>query len=286
MPQQIPFIGNVTLQSFMLFIFIAIFIFILGALLDLLILKFFKDKIRPVIYKPLSKIVMYGVYVLGFYFAITKIIHFDVPATLTALGIVSGMFLLPAIPILQNIAAGILLSVDRPFSEEDIIEYSNTLCKVKDILLVKTRLRALDGRIITVPNMSFITGMPIINYSRGEFIRISLNTDLTFDSDRKKAVEIIEKICHNDPNILPNLPEKKINKITKLISLPQNFFTSQKNIKTLAPRVYIKNVTKEKVSLEIWFWIWDISLKEKIISNFYSKLIEMFKEANIIFGPK
>lgn len=270
------FIGNVSFQNFLLFIFVVIFTFIIGSLLSRLIIRFLKEKVKPVIYKTLSKIVMYGIYAAGLYFAFQRIINFNIPATLVAFGIFGAVLVLPMTPILQNIVAGIIIALERPFREEDVIEVNGIVCKVKDIMLRKTRLRSLDGKIITVPNLSFITGS-IVNYSRGEFIKVILNISITPDSNKEKVAEIIKKICYDNTNILPNVPQKKLNLITKFLTLPRN-------LKKLEPKVMIKDVSKEKISLEVWFWIWDILRKEKIISSFYKKLIEGFKKENISFG--
>ena len=94
----------------------------------------------------------------------------------------------------------------------------------------------------------------------------------------------LKKICTDSPNILPNVPEKKISKITKIFEMPRNFFTIPRNIKALNPQVMIKNVNKEKITLEVWFWIWDITMKEKIVSSFYEKLIQEYAIEGIKFG--
>ena|SRR3989338_6799200 len=279
------FIGDVSFQNFILFIFVVLLTFALGGLLNIMIIRFLKDKVEhPFVYKTLSKMVMYGVYAAGLYIAFGKIIHFNIPAGLAAIGVLGIAMLLPLVPILQNIAAGIVLSLERPFKEDDIVEIDGKLCKVKDIMLRKTRFRALDGEIVIVPNLLFVTSMPVVNYTKGEFIKVALNIDIMPDSDKNKAIEAIQKICTENPNILPNITEKKINKITKIFEIPRNFFTIPKNIKALAPQVLIKNASKEKISLEVWFWILNITMKEKITSSFYQKLIEEFKQEKINFG--
>ncbi len=278
------FIGNVTFQNFLLFIFVVILTFVAGVVLNILIIKVLKGKAKPGIYKTFSKVMVYGVYALGLYLAFNKIINFNVPAGLAAIGVLGIAMLLPMVPILQNIAAGVILEIERPFREEDIIEINGELCKVKDIMLRKTRLRSLDGKIILFPNLLFITGTPIINYSKGEFIRITVGVDVMVGSDKEKVTGIIEGICTENPNILPNIPEKKMNKIMKILEIPASFFTIPKNIKPLNPKIMIKSVNKEKISLEVWFWIWDITMKEKVVSSFYEKLIEEFKKDNISFG--
>ena len=279
------FIGDVSFQNFILFIFVVLLTFALGGLLNIMIIRFLKDKVEhPFVYKTLSKMVMYGVYAAGLYIAFGKIIHFNIPAGLAAIGVLGIAMLLPLVPILQNIAAGIVLSLERPFKEDDIVEIDGKLCKVKDIMLRKTRFRALDGEIVIVPNLLFVTSMPVVNYTKGEFIKVALNIDIMPDSDKNKAIEAIQKICTENPNILPNITEKKINKITKIFEIPRNFFTIPKNIKALAPQVLIKNASKEKISLEVWFWILNITMKEKITSSFYQELIEEFKQEKINFG--
>jgi small conductance mechanosensitive channel len=279
------FIGNVSLHSFLLFIFTLVFTFFMGGLLNILIIKFLRGKAKPIVYKTVSKVVMYGTYIFGIWFAVNNIIHFNITAGLAALGILGIAILLPAVPILQNIAAGIVLSVERPFKEEDIVEVNNELCKVSSVMLRKTKLRSLqDGKIIFMPNIMFMTSQPIHNYSMGEFIRINLNVDISADSNRKKAAEIIEKICAENPNILPNIPERKVDTITKMLEMPKNFFKVPSNVSHLKPKAMLKGISKDKVSLRVWFWIWDITQKESIIAAFFEKLDEEFKKNEIKFG--
>lgn len=278
------FIGDVSLQNFLLFIFIVIITFVAGGLLNRLIIKLLKDKVSTFVYQSLSKIVMYGVYAFGLYFASQKIINFDIPAALTALGILGLGLIFTTLPLLQNIAAGIVITLGRPFKEDDIVEINGILSKVDEVMLSTTRFKSLDGKLIIVPNVVFITSTPIINYSQGEFIRVTLNIDITTRSDKDKTIKIIEKICHDNPKILPNVPEKKLNRIMKIIEVPKNFFTIQKNIKALTPTVMIKSVDKERITLEVWFWIWDILMKEKTISSFYERLMEEFKKEKVKYG--
>jgi len=277
-------IGDVHFNDFLIFIFVILFTFIVGGALSILIIRLLKDKTNPAVYKTISKIVMYGVYAAGFYYAFAHVIKLNLPAGLAALGILGIVILTPAMPILQNLAAGIILSFERPFKEDDIVEINNNLCKVKDIMLRKTSFRALDGKIIIMPNILFMTSIPIINYSRGEFIKVRFMVDIKNHVDKDKAMLIIEKICSENPNILPNVPEKRRDKIMKIFSIPANFFSVPKNIKALAPRVMINNVNKDKLTLEVWFWIWDIFKKESIISSFYNKIIAEFEREKIKFG--
>ncbi|MBI2651827.1 mechanosensitive ion channel [Candidatus Woesearchaeota archaeon] len=172
------------------------------------------------------------------------------PAFLAALGILGITFLLTMLPVLQNVFAGIVLSLERPFREGDIVEVDGAICIVKDIML---------------------------NYSQGEFIRVDLDINIKNDLNYQKAIETINKILRDDPNILPHVPKKEFNVI-------QKFFVMPKNISVLEPKIFIRNVNKEKISLQVWFWIWNILRKESIVSNFYETLLLEFKNNKISFG--
>src|SRR3989344_2102530 len=269
-------LGEVSFQNFLLFIFVVILSVILGNVLRLLITKFLRNKTKPVFYKALSRVVMYSVYFLGFYFAFQKILNFNVPAFLTALGILGITFLLTMLPVLQNVFAGIVLSLERPFREGDIVEVDGAICIVKDIMLRKTFLRSLDGKIIIVSNIRFVTGS-VINYSQGEFIRVDLDINIKNDLNYQKAIDIINKILREEPNILPHVPKKEF-------SVIQKFFVMPKNISVLEPKIFIQHVDKDRVTLQVWFWIWDILRKENIVSNFYETLLQEFKNNKISFG--
>jgi len=64
----------------------------------------------------------------------------------------------------------------------------------------------------------------------------------------------------------------------------QKFFVMPKNITVLEPKIFVSRVDRDKITLQIWFWIWDILRKEKIISDFYETLIQEFRKSKISFG--
>src|SRR3989338_8722108 len=116
------FLGEVSPTNFLLFLFAIVLTFVLGSLASVLISRYLKGKTERAVYKTVSKIVMYLIYAFGLFFAVNKIIHFDISASLAALGILGALVLITAAPILQNIIAGIVLAFERPFKEEDIVE--------------------------------------------------------------------------------------------------------------------------------------------------------------------
>jgi small-conductance mechanosensitive channel len=269
-------IGEVSVQNFLLFIFAIILTIIFGNIVNILLVRMLKSKTSPVFYKTMSKLAMYSIYVLGFYLAFQKILNFSIPAFLTALGVLGITFLLTTLPILQNIFAGIVLSLERPFREGDVVEVNGNVCIVKDMMLRKTVLRSLDGKIIVVSNLQFMTG-EVANYSKGEFLRVELMIDIKNDANLKKAMETINKILHEDPHVLPHIPNRELNIIQKLFVMPQN-------LSALEPQIFIRSVDKNKITLQVWFWIWDILRKEVVVSRFNENLLKEFKDNRINFG--
>ena len=269
-------IGEVSFHNFLLFIFVIIITIIVGNIANIIILRLLKPKTKPEFYKTISRLFMYSIYFIGFYLGFQRILNFNVPAFLAALGILGITLLLTMLPVLQNVFAGIVLSLERPFRENDIVEYNGVVCLVKDIMLRKTILRSLDGKLIIVSNIKFMTG-EVINYSKGEFIRVELNINIKNELNYQKAIDIINKILHEDPNILPHVPKKELSAI-------QKWFVMPKNLSVLEPKIFIRNVDKDKISLQVWFWIWDILRKEIIVSNFYENLMQEFKSSKISFG--
>ncbi|MFH1848633.1 MAG: mechanosensitive ion channel domain-containing protein [archaeon] len=276
--------NGVSAGTLLAFFAVIVLSFVGGAIVNVIVARILKARVRRVIYKTVSKIMMYAVYGLGFFYAFNNILAFNLGASLAALGILGAALILPMIPVLQNITSGLVLSIERPFREDDMIEINGELCKVQDVMLRKTKLRSLRGKIIYVPNLMFMTSTPVINYSEGEFIRINVPIDISSESDISKVTEIIENICTTNPNILPNIPERNINKLTKLLEIPKSFFQVPKNLDKLRPQIHVTNITKEKTSLEVWIWTWDISLKKHIVSSFFKKLKGEFEKHEIGFG--
>ena len=267
-----------------LLILVIFAIFFVSFIINVLIVKFLRTRVEPSFYKFVSRILTYIIFIVGLSVALNKVVQFNFGATLATLGILGGLLLLPLVPILQNIASGFILSFERPFKEEDYIELSGKICKVKEINLRKTILRSLNGEIITAPNLMFMTGTPVVNYTTGEFIRIIQVIEISGNSELSKAKQIIENVCLINADILPHIPEKKKNMLRRIFEISNGFFNSPKNINKLKPRVFVKSVSKEKIGLEVWFWIWDITKKEQIISNFYELVINEFKKNEINFA--
>jgi small conductance mechanosensitive channel len=103
---------------------------------------------------------------------------------------------------LQNIAAGLMLLLLRPFRVGDYIEGgSATAGTVNEIGLFTTRLTKNDGVILFVPN-STLWANPVTNYTVNERRRVLLNVVIPEDHDIEGSLAALHKIVADDPRII------------------------------------------------------------------------------------
>ena len=119
-------------------------------------------------------------------------------AVLGAAGLAVGLALKDS---LSNIASGVMLIVLRPFRAGDHVIAAGQEGTVLEIRVFQTRLRALDYRVIILPN-SEITTAPIINYSTLPQRRMDITVGVGYDDDLQKAREVLLQIARTQPLVL------------------------------------------------------------------------------------
>ncbi len=148
----------------------------------------------------LSKMVRYAVLILV---GITVLAQFGVQtasiiAALGAAGLAIGLALQGT---LQNIAAGIMLLVLRPFKIGEFVEAGSVSGIVEEIGLFATQLKTLDGLYVLAPNSS-LWGSPVTNYSRNAVRRHDLAIGIGYEDDIGKAMEIYGELLANEERVL------------------------------------------------------------------------------------
>jgi len=180
----------------------------LTRLIDALIEKYIVQKVKdsetdlddillPIVRK-IVKIVIW---------AITIIIGIDnagysVSTMITGLGIGGLVFALAAQDTVSNLFGGFVIFSDKPFSLHDRIILDGYEGYVVEIGLRSTKIKTLDGRIVTIPNSS-VTDNPVLNVSKEPGRKIQFHLGLTYDTSPKKiqeAKEILEEILKTNEN--------------------------------------------------------------------------------------
>ncbi|MDB5552375.1 MAG: mechanosensitive ion channel family protein [Rhizobium sp.] len=127
---------------------------------------------------------------------------------------------------LQNIAAGIMLLILRPFRVGESIETKDVNGSVQEIGLFATELRTGEGLFQLVPN-ALLWNTPVKNFSRLRTRRYDLTVVLPVDSDIRKAESMLMAIAERD---------------TRVNSKP-------------SPVTQVSDITKDTVSIKLEAWI-------------------------------
>ena len=119
-------------------------------------------------------------------------------AVIGAAGLAIGLSLQAS---LSNFASGVMIIFFRPFKVGDFIEAAGVSGIVEGIQIFSTQMRTGDNKAIIVPNSS-ITGSNITNYSAKEQRRVDLVFGIGYESDLRRAKQILQEIVNNDERIL------------------------------------------------------------------------------------
>jgi len=122
---------------------------------------------------------------------------FDVTAFLAGLGILGFTVGFALQDVMKNFAAGVILLIQQPFHIDEYIGVAGFDGMVLEIDLRATEMRALDGRIVSIPNAD-VLAHPIINYTRARMRRIELPVGVGYNTDtdaaRKSVLEAIQNV--------------------------------------------------------------------------------------------
>ncbi len=136
----------------------------------------------------------------------------DKPLTslVAGLGIGSLAIALGAQDTLKNFFGSILILADKPFEIGERIVVGEFDGPVEEIGFRSTRIRTLDGHLVTIPN-SEMANRAIKNIGKRPFIKKVLNISVTYDTTPEKmrrALEIIKEILHEHEGYNEEFPPK------------------------------------------------------------------------------
>lgn len=127
----------------------------------------------------------------------------DVTAMIAGLGIGGLALALAAQDLIKNTFGGIMVFLDKPFQVGERIKVNGFDGTVEEVGLRSTRLRTLDGRLVTIPNSKF-SDNTIENVSSEPNRKVVVNIGVSCDSDTSLAMDILKEIIEEDPRIEEN----------------------------------------------------------------------------------
>ncbi|MBC8002580.1 MAG: mechanosensitive ion channel family protein [Opitutaceae bacterium] len=153
--------------------------------------KSFDDQLFPIVRKSLKAFV-----VVVAVLTTSKHLGLDITSILASVSVVGLALGLAAQDTVSNFFGAIVVFVDKPFRIGDQIKLDAVEGTVETIGLRSTRVRNLDGHLVTIPNKT-MGNATITNITRRPNIKTEMNIGITYDTPIEKvklAVTILEEI--------------------------------------------------------------------------------------------
>lgn len=191
----------------------------------------------------------------------------------TFIGLLSAGLAIAFKDLLVNIGGWLFITIRKPFKIGDRVQMGEVTGDVIDIRLFQSSVIEVGnwvdadqstGRIIHIPNGLVFTQWQA-NYTEGfEYIWDEIPVLLTFESDWKKAKEILTEVINSKTISLSNEAEKQIKDASKKFmifyrTLTPIVYTTVKDSGVLLTMRYICGVKKRRGTEEI---IWEAVLEE------------------------
>ncbi len=186
------------------------------------------NQLVPLIRKSL-RIFVIAVFAL---FIAQNFFNADISAWLAGLGIAGLAVSLAAQDSIKNLFGSVTILLDHPFRLGDFVAFDGKTGSVEEIGFRSTRLRTVDGHLVTIPN-SKIVDSTVENISRRTAIRRVFDLRLAYDTPPEKmheAVRILRDIL-NDPAC-------------------SGAFDMEKT----PPRIYFDQFNPDSLNIKIFYW--------------------------------
>jgi len=158
------------------------------------------ERIDPTVAKFLGNVIKYALWVI---LGVTVLTQFGVRTT-TIIAALGGLALAVGLALqgtLSNVAAGVMILLQRPFRVGETISAGPVMGTVQGIGLFTTEITQLDGLYVMVPNNE-LWNKAIVNFSRQPTRRFDLVIGISYSDSIEKARNELLALAAADERVL------------------------------------------------------------------------------------
>ncbi|MCF2900131.1 mechanosensitive ion channel family protein [Pseudoalteromonas sp. OFAV1] len=148
-------------------------------------------------------IILFGVYL---FLRLAGLTDFAV-AIMSGTGLVGLILGFAFRDIAENFISSMLLSVQRPFRIDDVVEVDGRLGVVKKVTARATTLVDFDGNHIQIPNATVYNNV-IKNLTANPKMRGHFNVGIGYDNDIRYAQQLAMKVVKENPAVISDPPSQ------------------------------------------------------------------------------
>ena len=164
------------------------------------------DMMAPMVRKSLRIVIV----ILALVQVIQVLSDKPITSILTGLGVGGLAVALAAQETIKNFFGSLVIFADKPFELGDRISVGGHDGPVEEVGFRSTRIRTLDGHLVTVPNGE-LANMMIKNIGKRPYIRRIMNVTITYDTPPEKvqeALAILRDILDNHEGMHEDFPPR------------------------------------------------------------------------------
>lgn len=183
-------------------IIIALIIFITGIIISKIILRVIGkmsaksnlDKTANGFFHSFAASVMYAIVIV----MALNVLGVPMASIITVLGTAGLALGLALQQSLSNVAGGFIILMSKPFKVGDFVEINGITGEVEGISILYTKLLTPDNKLSYIPN-GVAANDKIINYTVTQTRRLDLVFSVSYETDFRKALELINGVIAANP---------------------------------------------------------------------------------------
>ena len=156
----------------------------------------------------IRKAVRLTIVVISVLFIGQSILGINITTLLAGAGVCGLALAFAAKDTIANFFGSVMIIVDKPFSVGDRVKFENNDGVVEIVGFRSTRIRSLDGHLLTIPN-SKVADAAIENISKRPNIKCAYSLGLTYNTPPEKierAVQILHEILDSHESCSKDMP--------------------------------------------------------------------------------